>query len=600
MEAVFRSQKDEIFSELPEPPAPSTRLTEKIQDPYLTGIENYIAAIGIKIKSIQASEIDLMKNFAQKLPKFKGKQKKDNEEQERLQFQTQLANLRRKRKEYREMERDALNERIKYLDSMMQQKQEQEYLRYKLFKLRAIPEGQSVYEKKNPIDISGILSILFQIGFVILMGLTVEYREDSQNNNGYTNRIDDWYSFYTHIAIMIFFGWGFLGSWLKKYGFGSLVFSFYISCIAMEWSFLGNGFFRDAEMANYPKIQLNMFTMVEATFCATSLVVSLGAVLGKLGILGGEILFYSLFGTLMWCVNYFINILVLKAADHGGAMTVHLFGAMYGLGATVFLSMYWERKDTDLRGDKHPDLSSTYTSDLMSMMGTLFLWVMFPSWNSVFAPDTSQHRVAINTFLALTSSCIVGFILSRVFRRKAFDIRDIQSVTLVGGIAMGSGHNLIVTPAVSLLIGGIAAATSMVFDVFAIPFLEKRSPANRLKVYDTRHVISFHAVPGFIGGVASIIAVVMNSRFQYGINTEDAGYYARNVPRQGGYQMACLVITFFISLVSGLIVGVIIYYSRGKITQSLPGPFTDENHFIVPSDFPRAPSSVQAEVQPTT
>eukprot|EP01098_Paradermamoeba_levis_P007342 TRINITY_DN3029_c0_g1_i2.p1 TRINITY_DN3029_c0_g1~~TRINITY_DN3029_c0_g1_i2.p1 ORF type:complete len:457 (-),score=138.45 TRINITY_DN3029_c0_g1_i2:142-1512(-) len=443
-------------------------------------------------------------------------------------------------------------------------------------------------------------SIAFQVAFIVLMGLTVEYREDTQNNNGYANRIDDWYSFYTHIAIMIFFGWGFLGSWLKKYGFGSLAFSFYISCIAMQWAFLGNGFFRNAEMANYPKIQLNMFTMVEATLCATSLVVSLGAVLGKLGILGGEILFYSLFGTLVWCVNYFINILVLKAADHGGAMTVHLFGAVYGAGATIFLSMHWDKKDADLRGEKHPDLSSTYTSDLMSMMGTLFLWVMFPSWNAALAPDTSQHRVAINTFLGLTSSCIVGFILSRVFRRKAFDIRDIQSVTLVGGIAMGSGHNLIVTPAVSLLIGGVAAATSMVFDVFVVPFLEKRIPANRLKVYDTRHVISFHAVPGFIGGVASIIAVVMNSKYQFGIDTEAMGFYARNVPRQGGYQMACLTISFFIALASGLLVGLVIHLSRGKITQNIPGPFTDENHFLVPSDFPRAPGSVQAEVQPTT
>jgi len=590
MDVVFRNQRDEVFPELPEPPNPPNRLTEKIADSYLTGLENYILAIGTQIRNIQEQEIKAMNNLTQQLAtKQKGKTKKDSEEEARLEFQNTIQSLRKKRRDYRLMERDALNERIKYLDSMMQQKQEQEYLRYKLFRLKAIPETTPNYTEASFIDLSSIFIIVFQVAFIILVGTCVEYRDDPLYNNGTPTRIDDWYSFYTHIAIMIFFAWGFSGVWLRKYGFSAVVFYFFVACEAMEWSFLGNGFFFDASWQNYPAVELTMGNLIQATFCATSMFVALGAVLGKIGFYAGELLFFVLFGTLVWCVNYFINIMALKAVYNGGAMTVHLFGAMYGVGTTIFLSSWWDKKrETDLRSDKHHDLTSNYTSDVMALMGTIFLWVTFPSWNAALAPDTTQHRVVINTFLGIASSCVVGFVLSRVFRRKAFDMRDIQTVTYVGGIALGSAHNLIITPAASLLIGGIAAATSMVFDVFALPYLERRNPNSTfaMGVYDTRHVLSFHGVPGFIGGVASIIAVVMNGSYQYGLNTEET-VYRRGVPREGGFQTACLFISIGIALLSGLFVGFVLNLVNTRAKRESP-PFSDENHWLVPVDFPRA------------
>eukprot|EP01097_Dermamoeba_algensis_P009672 TRINITY_DN68_c0_g1_i2.p1 TRINITY_DN68_c0_g1~~TRINITY_DN68_c0_g1_i2.p1 ORF type:complete len:600 (-),score=132.17 TRINITY_DN68_c0_g1_i2:115-1914(-) len=590
---AYRSHWSDEFPELPEPPQPSTRLTEKISDPYLTGIENYISAIATQVKNIQNQEVQVMTNFTQKLAKQKGKSKRDPEDAARAEFQLQLIGLRRKRREYRVMERRALDERIRYLDSMMQQKQDQEYLRYKLLKLKVIPDTPPNYAAGSFLDLSSIFIIAFQVAFIILMGTCVTYRDDALYNNGTPNRIDDYYSLYTHIALMIFFAWGFSGVWLRKYGFGALVFSLFIACEAMEWSFLGNGFFRNASNENYPKVELTMMTLIEATFCATSLVVALGAVLGKIGFYAGELLFFVLVGTLLWCVNYFVNIMVLKAVDNGGAMTVHLFGALYGLGATISLSSLWDKKDIDMRSDKHHDLTSNYSSDIWSIIGTIFLWVTFPSWNASLAPDTAQHRVAINTFLALTASCVVGYGLSRVFRKRSFEVRDLQTVTYVGGIALGSAHSLIISPAASLVIGGITAAVAMVFDTFALSYLERRTPENPVKIFDTRHILSFHAVPGFIGGVASIIAVVMNSSSKYGINTEDF-IFARGIPRQAGFQTACLFISIGISLLTGLIVGRILHTVNEKVGRS-QDPFTDENHFLVPTDFPRAPASVHSE-----
>ena len=50
--------------------------------------------------------------------------------------------------------------------------------------------------------------------------------------------------------------------------------------------------------------------------------------------------------------------------------------------------------------------SSVYHSDLFAFIGTLFLWVFFPSFNSLYADEDGQSRAVINTYLALTASTV--------------------------------------------------------------------------------------------------------------------------------------------------------------------------------------------------
>lgn len=46
----------------------------------------------------------------------------------------------------------------------------------------------------------------------------------------------------------------------------------------------------------------------------------------------------------------------------------------------------------------------TYTSDLFAMIGTLFLWIYWPSFNSVLADGTAQERAILNTYLSLAGA----------------------------------------------------------------------------------------------------------------------------------------------------------------------------------------------------
>jgi ammonium transporter Rh len=97
------------------------------------------------------------------------------------------------------------------------------------------------------------------------------------------------------------------------------------------------------------------------------------------------------------------------------------------------------------------------------MIGTLFLWMFWPSFNGALAPKLlgSQHRVIINTVFALSASCLTSFALSIGLRGK-FCMEDIQNATLAGGVAVGSSSDLVIGPGGALIIGVISGAMSTV------------------------------------------------------------------------------------------------------------------------------------------
>lgn len=97
-------------------------------------------------------------------------------------------------------------------------------------------------------------------------------------------------------------------------------------------------------------------------------------------------------------------------ADIGGSMVIHMFGAFFGIAASAFLT------DKKARGNR--DNSAVYHSDLFAMIGTIFLWMYWPSFNGALSYGNAQHRAVVNTVLSLTASCIFAFIFSQFWRRE--------------------------------------------------------------------------------------------------------------------------------------------------------------------------------------
>lgn len=141
------------------------------------------------------------------------------------------------------------------------------------------------------------------------------------------------------------------------------------------------------------------------------------------------------------------------------------------------------------------------------MLGTIFLWMFWPSFNGALAPEEmmSKHRVVTNTVLALCSSGIVSMALSMVIRGK-FSMEDIQNATLAGGVAVGSSSDLVIGPWGGLFVGAIGGAVSVIGFIKVKPFLYAR-----FGLHDTCGVLNLHGMPGMIGGIIGGISAASAS-----------------------------------------------------------------------------------------
>jgi len=89
------------------------------------------------------------------------------------------------------------------------------------------------------------------------------------------------------------------------------------------------------------------------------------------------LLLIAIFETLFWSFNEALIFLSLKASDIGGSMVIHMFGAYFGLACSFFIK---KRESLD-----HPANGSRYTSNLIAFVGTIFLYMYWPSFNSALA-----------------------------------------------------------------------------------------------------------------------------------------------------------------------------------------------------------------------
>merc|ERR1711931_53363 len=132
-----------------------------------------------------------------------------------------------------------------------------------------------------------------------------------------------------------------------------------------------------------------------------------------------------------------------------------MFGAYFGLAVSRVL---YNKKAHD--NDK---AAASHTSDLFSMIGTIFLWMFWPSFNAgAAASGDAQQRAIINTYYSLCSSTLAAFTLSAmVLPSKKFSTEHIQNATLAGGVAVGACADMMLTPGGAMMIGLLAGGMSV-------------------------------------------------------------------------------------------------------------------------------------------
>jgi len=213
-----------------------------------------------------------------------------------------------------------------------------------------------------------------------------------------------------------------------------------------------SAFWHDAlVVGSFRKVPLNTTSLIVGDFGAAAVLITFGVLLGKTNI--HQLWVLAIFEILFYGMNQAIGAGILEAVDMGGAMFVHTFGAYFGLAATYFFNPKKAMHDDESRNE------GGYNSQLIAMIGTLFLWMYWPSFNSAMAAPDQQQRVIINTILAISASCITACGICRLFyHRLHMDV--VLHATLAGGVAIGSASALIVTASISMMIGSVAGIIS--------------------------------------------------------------------------------------------------------------------------------------------
>lgn len=87
--------------------------------------------------------------------------------------------------------------------------------------------------------------------------------------------------------------------------------------------------------------------------------------------------------TIFYSMNVAIGYHGLYVIDIGGAIFIHSFGAYFGLACSL---MYNKKAALG-----HPANGASYNSNLVAMIGTLFLFIYWPSFNAALASLESSQ-----------------------------------------------------------------------------------------------------------------------------------------------------------------------------------------------------------------
>lgn len=401
--------------------------------------------------------------------------------------------------------------------------------------------------------IKSILPLIALVCFQILMGFLYGFRV-VYSANLYGN-----YHMYQDINVIIFVAIGFLFSFLRYHGWSVLSFSLLIASICLQlfilvgwfWTRVFDGLWSSIFYGG-DYVVLDMGLIIVALHSAASALVSYGALAGKLNI--GQAIFLAFLHNWIYGLNRGLIEGALDVRDAGGSIKVFLFGGVFGIAASIThnIGLTWPRP--------HPKHISSYESNIFAFIGTLFVFVYFPSFNAGLTTGNPSVWASFNTAIAIASSVIGTFAITPLLHGGKLCIETVLNASIAGGVALGASAFLIGNLFLPVVFGFFAGVIAAI----GFRFLSPRNSSYGF--YDTSGVLHTFLIPGFLGGIYSaFLAAKWNDVVPLAVRSNSA---------QGGIQVACVFITIGIALVGGLITGFIL-----KLLRTDDEPYEDFGHW---------------------
>ncbi|XP_038585870.1 rh blood group, D antigen [Micropterus salmoides] len=372
------------------------------------------------------------------------------------------------------------------------------------------------------------LLLFLQIGFIAIYAFYIEI-ESNVKVDGIT--FSSFYPEFQDVNVMVIVGFGFLGTFLVRYGFSGSGFNLLVAVIATQWAIILNGI---ESWYHRGKIPINLRSLVVAEMCTASALISIGAVMGKTNPV--HLILIALLEVSGFVLNEWLLRTLLNVQPLNGIMLLHIFGAFFGLMLTWVL----HRKGSEQRFEKEKFDSKT---GLFSTLGTVFLWMFWPSFNSVLVdnrtPGTKLAAIC-STYLALAVSAVTAAAVSVLSSPKGkLHPIHMQSCMLAGGVAVGVSMSAVHQPWEAMTIGFTAAVVSTIgFRYLKIHMLFA------FQCHDTCAILSTHGLPGLLGWLAHLLIQIKDDH--------------TTAIRFAVFHIYTLLITITLSLFMGIITGVIL------------------------------------------
>ncbi|NXQ11209.1 RHBG protein, partial [Peucedramus taeniatus] len=394
---------------------------------------------------------------------------------------------------------------------------------------------------------------LFQGALLLFFALFVTYDEPSaQDTSLVANQVDSTFPFFQDIQVMLVVGLGLLLTFLPRYGFSALTHNFLLLNFSMQWALVLQGLLHHF---HHGQIHLDLHKLLISEFAAVTVLISVGAILGRAS--PCQLLVMATCEIPIYLASEWVIVTCLGVLDVGGTITIHIFSCYFGLGVSKALFRATQQP-------LHPKETPTTSSDLVSLVGTLILWVFWPSFVAVLCqPGDAQHRAILNTLLAMSASAITTVVASSLLERDGkLSPGHLQNGSLAGGVAIGVVADMAMPPVAALALGSLSAAVCVLGFRFLTPFLGRK-----LTLHDQCGIHNLHGLPGILGAAASVVAVLVAPKDTSGSQPSQlspAGGNASEVEGQWGgrgeggqalCQAAGLAVAVAASLLAGLLTG---------------------------------------------
>lgn len=108
----------------------------------------------------------------------------------------------------------------------------------------------------------------------------------------------------------------------RRYGYSAIGYTLLISALVVQWSIPLQGIVEFEKHED--KLRITIFELVNGLFCAATVMISFGGILGK--VTPVQMLLLGILEPVFFWLNSWITVVKLGCYDVGGGMVIHTFG----------------------------------------------------------------------------------------------------------------------------------------------------------------------------------------------------------------------------------------------------------------------------------